>query len=446
MTSRELPGIEFGSDSENGGKNKAAKDLIYGTARKLLDSYSFKTMRDTMEVLVYDKGVYRAENGLIAEFVQETLGRDASTHVVAEVEGHIQRSTLVDRGEFDRDPDILNVKNGLLNLVTGELKSHSEDHLSTIQIPVNYDPCARCHRIMKFLTQTLSRESISLIVRMFGYVIVHSTRYEKAFMFVGTGSNGKGTVIKLVEAFVGSHNCSHVSLQELDADRFAAADLYGKLVNTCADLKVDRLLNTGMFKTLVSGDTIRAQKKHKPSFTFRNYATLVYSANKIPESDDKTYAFYKRWVIINFDRLFEGDDRDNTLIEKLTTQEELSGLLNLALVGLRKLRQEGRFAYMPIERIKRQYETGANDVAAFLESECIVRTEDPGWYTRTTRLYSAYFGYCKSNGKRPLEMNVFGKELADRGIVKHRVRNTVSRDYYYIGIKLRSQGMNQLLG
>ena len=77
----------------------------------------------------------------------------------------------------------------------------------------------------------------------------------------------------IVEALVGYENAS---LQELLSDRFASSDLYCKLVNTYADLEADELINTGKFKTLVSGDTIRAQKKHQQAFSFRNYALLIF--------------------------------------------------------------------------------------------------------------------------------------------------------------------------
>ena len=115
-------------------------------------------------------------------------------------------------------------------------------------------------------------------------------------MCVGKGDNGKSTFLKLFEHFLGIKNVSHASLHELNADKFAIADLSGKLVNICADLKSEKLPNTGVFKMLVSGDVIRAQRKHGQPFDFANYAKLIYSTNQIPESHDITYAYFKRWI------------------------------------------------------------------------------------------------------------------------------------------------------
>ena len=109
------------------------------------------------------------------------------------------------------------------------------------------------------------------------------------------------------------------------------------MANTFADLKSDKLTNTGPFKMLVSGDFIRAQNKFCNPFEFQNYAKLIFSANEIPQSEDKSYAYFRRWIILFFENVFEGDNNDTKLIEKLTTDEELSGLLNLSLIALRQL-------------------------------------------------------------------------------------------------------------
>jgi phage/plasmid-associated DNA primase len=84
-------------------------------------------------------------------------------------------------------------------------------------------------------------------------------------------------------------NMSHLSLQDIVSDSFARAGLYGKLANTFADLKAEKLTSTGNFKMLVSGEFIRAQKKFPDPFEFQNYAKLFFSTNEIPQSEDKTF-------------------------------------------------------------------------------------------------------------------------------------------------------------
>jgi phage/plasmid-associated DNA primase len=153
-------------------------------------------------------------------------------------------------------------------------------------------------------------------------------------------SRSFGKFVDVSRCRVGRQNTSHVALQDLDGDRFASADLYGKLVNVFADLKASKPSSTGNFKTLVSGDSVRAQRKYGQPLSFRNHAKLIFSANRIPDSDDTSHAYYKRWLILAFERTFTEITKDTNLIHKLTTNDELSGLLNLALIGLRQLERK----------------------------------------------------------------------------------------------------------
>ncbi|MFY9796586.1 MAG: DUF5906 domain-containing protein [Candidatus Nitrosopolaris sp.] len=120
--------------------------------------------------------------------------------------------------------------------------------------------------------------------------------------------------------------------------------------------KNDKLTNTGPFKMLVAGDPMKAEKKHSQPFDFENYAKLFFSANEIPQPEDKTYAYFRRWMIFFFENVFEGDDNDPNLIDKLTTQEEMSGLLNLALISLKQLIKDNGFIHIDdITKIEKDY-------------------------------------------------------------------------------------------
>ena len=74
--------------------------------------------------------------------------------------------------------------------------------------------------------------------------------------------------------------------------------MYGKLANTCPDLKSVKLSETGNFKMVVAGDSLTAERKFEHSFTFRNYAKAIFSTNADTESDDKTDAFVSKPSII----------------------------------------------------------------------------------------------------------------------------------------------------
>jgi putative DNA primase/helicase len=414
-------------------------DNVTSLVRKLMEEYEFKTMSDTKELYYYDfkHGIYVSAGECIIESHLELIYPEISTHKVREVIQKIKRRSLIDRDEFDSNEEIVNVKNGLLNIHTGELKDHSPDFLSTIQLPIKFDQSAKCPAILRFLGQVLHPQDVFTAMQIFGYILLRSNKYEKAFMLFGIGDNGKSVFINIIVSFVGPKNASHVALQDLDGDRFALADLCGKLVNVFADLKADRLSSTGNFKMLVSGDSIRAQHKYGQPFNFRNHAKLVFSTNKIPDSDDKSHAYYKRLRIIPFERSFTEGAKDVNLIHKLTTPEELSGLLNLALVGLEQLEKEGGFRDIPVEEVKKDYERKSNTVKAFIQDRCNIDLQAPDYFTPSAKVYEKYQEYCKQRGEKPLDINVLGTKLKETGIEKERLRTGGTREYYYHGIKLR---------
>jgi putative DNA primase/helicase len=324
-----------------------------------------------------------------------------------------------------------------LNIHTSEFKEHSPDHYFLSVVPYNYDKKAQCPTIIKFLRDVLRHEDIGTIFRLIGYCLLRDCRFQRAVMLYGKGANGKGTLLDLVTAFLGIDNCSHRSLQSIDTNRFAIADLYGKMANTYADLKSMKLSETGNFKMAVAGDWVEGEFKFKNAFKFRNKAKLWFSANEIPESEDKSDAFYRRLLIFHFDKQWLYGKEDVDLFKKLTTPEELSGLLNVALVSLSRLVKEGGFHDQTIEEIRRDYEIHTNDVNAFLYEECIVDITNSDYSTLATDAYAAYVNFCVKRNTRPIDMAPFGKRLADKGIYNQRHKIGGQSDHYYDGMILR---------
>ena len=176
---------------------------------------------------------------------------------------------------------------------------------------------------------------------MLGYCFLRNTKFAKAFLFYGRGRNGKSVLVALIRVLMGEKNCSSMSLHELvdtDKNRFAAFNLYNKMVNTYGDLRNEKITNTERFKSLASGDTLNAEQKFRDPFSFKNYAKMIFSSNTIPESTDKSYAYYRRWVLIHFKKVFDDENDDRDLTHKLTNDPvEMSGMVNFALDGLNLL-------------------------------------------------------------------------------------------------------------
>lgn len=402
---------------------------------EFIKEFNFKVIKDTREIYYYDKkGTYCPDAETIIREQLEVLYPDIKTRHVTEIIEKIRRRNPIARSSFNSNLYVLNVKNGLLDIHTGELIAHNPEFLSTIQIPVAYERTAKCPQIMRFLAQVLCPRDIFTFIQLCGYCLIATAKFERAFVFIGYGDNGKGTLLRLLEAFLGIENTSHVSLKEISNDRFAAADLSEKLANTCADIELGKIEETSTFKRVVSGDIIRAQKKHLPAFDFTNHAKLIFSSNFIPKSNDNSYAWLKRIVPFLCLNTFD-ENKDVALIEKLTTEEELSGLLKVALIGLTQLMKDGGFSrYDDIHTAARIYSRYRQSVERFVEERCVC---DSSAYEFTINLYQAYKTFCKSIGMSPLTFSSFGANLKSIGIQKSRPMIHGIRSYVYVGIKLK---------
>jgi putative DNA primase/helicase len=264
------------------------------------------------------------------------------------------------------------------------------------------------------------------------YLLLPDNSLKTAFMFLGAGDNGKSTLIALIEALLGSENVEAIPLHKLEDDRFAAADLYGKLANTFADLDARALAATSMFKSITGGDSIRGEQKYRGAFKFRPYARLIYSANEAPPTPDGSDAFFGRWKVIPFEQAFTGRE-DRRLIERLTTPEELSGLLNMALLKLPVLRERGRFPDTDeTEAAARQFRIDTDSAAGFIAERCVVEEEAR---VARARLYRDYKEWCQETGHRPFHNRNFNKRVrqATRGEVEER---PIEGIYTWIGIGL----------
>ena len=329
--------------------------------------------------------------------------------------------------------DRINVANGILDVQTGELEQHDPSFLSPVQIPVSYDPAARCPLIEKFLSEVFPDDAVQVAHELAGYLLTPDNRLRTAVMLVGRGRNGKSVFLSLLTALLGHENVSNRSLQALEENTFATADLYGKLANVFADLDARALRGSSLFKSISGGDRISAERKHKPAFEFKPYARLLFSANQPPPTPDSTDAFFDRWLIVPFEQRFRGlrepgsgPTEDPDLLSKLTTPEELSGFLNLALAALVQLRLESGFSRPDsVQQAARRFKADVDSVAGFVGEDCLLRvTEGPKGEEVPSAprkiLYEAYNAYCDATGRRPVSRPKFYERLRspDFGLVE----------------------------
>lgn len=409
----------------------------YQLADFIMNNGFYKTFKDTKETLFYYEGIYKSFGDIEIESKIEKHFPSVTSHKVNETLAHIKRKTYIDRCLFDSEPYYISVENGVLDLLSDELNPPTPNYLSLVKIPIYYDKEAKCEAIDKFLSEIVAKEDVQTLYEIAGFLLLKKYFIHKAIMQIGETHSGKSTYQKLLCAMIGEKNVSHVPLQNLLYHRFASAQLYGKLMNSYADLPNITLKQTGPFKMLCGEDMIYAEKKGKNPFEFENTAKLIFSCNEMPKTHDKSDAFYIRWILINFPNRFDdkNPNTDKKLIEKLTTKEELSGFLNKAIEYAKILIDQEHFTNNPdVEIIKEYYEKLSNPIYAFMMDFCII---DGKSNILCEAFYQELMKYCEEKRLSKPTLTYLTQELKRLRIEKTRLAEN-KRPYAYHGLRWKT--------
>lgn len=277
----------------------------------------------------------------------------------------------------------------------------------TYGLPTIYDATADPEPIKKFINDVVDGEDRDLLIQIPAQALMQNSNYQLSYLLTGDGSNGKSTYIKILNSLVGKESYTAVSLQELVNNRFAAAELHGKLFNLYADLSKESLKSTGIIKLLTGGDVISAEKKFQSKFTFENKAVFVFSANELPQIDDGTYAFWRRWAVIEFPHKFKVSPG---FIENLITPKNLSGFLNLIIERMNTIdSNQGLHRTSKVEEIMEMWHMRSNSAYAFIKTRL---EKSPNKYVSKSILWHEYNQYCIDNEFTEVSKIKFREQLA----------------------------------
>jgi putative DNA primase/helicase len=418
--------------------------LIQRVAGAILATDAFA--RDAGGLLYhFQNGVYRPTGRrFIEKRVKQLCEQQAPKSWTPELSGRVEQWILADALElWERPPlDVLNCRNGLLNVESRTLVPHSPEHLSPVQIAASFDPDARCPHIDQFIRDVFPADTWHLPAEITAWLMLPDTNIQKAVLLLGEGSNGKSVWLNLLITFLGKENISTLSLHKLESDKFSVARLVGKLANLGMDLPTKALAGTSMFKNLTGGDVVSAERKFEPSFEFRPFVRLLFSANSAPRSEDSTHGFFRRWLVIPFTKTFEETDPNTIppeiLNARLSEPGELSGLLNQALSVLPAIRK-GRFSESDSTRAAHgEFRRTTDPLGVWLDSNT---TERPDAMVPKDKLRSMYGLVCQSAG-RPIMGDVqFTAALKRLRPKVEPTRRRVNRELtqVYVGLGLLTQ-------
>jgi len=335
--------------------------------------------------------------------------------------------------------DCINVTNGLLTLDPPTLAPHRPDFLSSVQLPLIYEKGAVCPAWERQIQEMMPEDTQDLVWELLAWLLSPELSIQKAVLLLGEGNNGKSRLLRAISAFLGEPNVTAVSLQRLESDRFSAARLVGKLADISPDLPSEHLIGTSTFKAITGHDRMQAEYKYKEAFDFLPYCKLLFSANRPPQSNDATYAFFRRWVVVPFEQNFEGRALASHIIDaRLSNPQELSGALNKALAALPGLRRRGDFTESPSMRAAwTEFRQTTDPFAVWLDRATIAK---PDALVVKDTLFKAFRVACIQGGLTPPSEKSFGADLRRLRPAIKEGRRTVGGQYVWcwLGIGLSS--------
>ena len=351
---------------------------------------------------------------------------------------------LADTGEnWDTDPWLFGVANGVVDLRTGKLRDGRQEDRLTIHTDVPFEPAAGCPRWLRFLEEVFCADArlVGFIHRAVGYSITGETREQALLILHGTGSNGKGRFLEALRHVLGpyAHNAPFSTFERNSRYAIPAdvAALDGPRLVTASETTEGIRLNEGRVKALTGEDPVTARFMRENFFTFRPVCKLWLACNHKPQVADDSYGFWRRVRLVPFLQTFKENPGerelplDNELDGKLKC--EAPGILAWAVRGCLEWQGRGLTVPAAVKDATQEYRTESDQLSEFIEECCVQRADAQ---VAAGRLYSAYKVWADDQGLRDREIltgTMFGRRMGERF---HKAKDSASSRVHYHGIGL----------
>ena len=322
---------------------------------------------------------------------------------------------------------IVSVLNGDLLYIDGKwtLTPSERGRMRTTVLPHLYDPDATTPSFMQFLDDIFdgdadALEKSNLVLQHMGYALQTHTNLERFAIYVGTGGNGKSILLNTIKELIGLENVAAVQPHMLKST-FHRASLNNKLANIITESDQGGRLPAAEIKALVSGEAMTVDHKFGHPFVMEPFATLFWATNHLPYPHDYSDALYRRVDIVEFNRKFEGQNRNLNLRHEL--REEMPGILNAALEAYAAVIRSDFEEPISVSEAKAKWRKNSNPVACWAE-ERLKRCM--GAEIQSKLAYEDFNEWCDENGhKLTLTQTTFSERLILLGYEKKRTNKAV---------------------
>ena len=274
--------------------------------------------------------------------------------------------------QLNRFPDLLNVLNGVINLKTGELMPANPGLYLTQQAPVMYNIHARSPFFEQFIMDILpDPDTREAVLRYLGYCLTGETNAQKALFIIGSGANGKSTLLNVISRLLGFDYSASVpitffsehSLRSKSGPTPERAMLIGKRFIQVDEIKAGEVLDAGEFKLLTGSDMIPFRDMYKNMDIFSPTHKFIFSGNFLPElKNNNDGGLNRRLMVAEFPRKFNQNQCNPYLLNMLTTPESLSGILNILVQQAIQYYQHRLYESAAMMDVRNEYISGLTKI------------------------------------------------------------------------------------
>ncbi|MGV8893173.1 MAG: DNA primase family protein [Burkholderiaceae bacterium] len=343
----------------------------------------------------------------------------------------------VQPADFDADPDLLNVQNGVIYLPSGELRQHDHAQFFSRQCPYHYDPEARAPTWARFLQQISNDDPdwVDFMQRAVGYSLSGHVNEEIMFFLLGIGANGKSVFCNVMRHLGGGYvgavpaNFLMVSKRDGESATPSLAALVGARVVQANEVEAGARLSAQMVKVATSTDAISARHLYGRQFTFTPTHTLWVRGNHKPIITDNDEGIWRRLVLIPFDRHFTAEEKDTGL--EAAIMREAPGVLAWMVRGHLEYRQRGLRRAARVAAASHAYRIESDLVGQWIDEQA---TRGPGCVWQQRDAYLDYSEWCTGQGLHPMAKKSLTTSLKERGFNEGQ-ETTGGRLRIYRGLK-----------
>jgi P4 family phage/plasmid primase-like protien len=431
----------------NASDSDEKKPARFAATEVLSDQHNWANLEENDVLYAYDDdtGIYeptgeKRVRELLVDHLADQYAKNEKSEILDQLRG---RHTL-GQDDMGGPANHVPVQNGVIEVSSRDtdLKPHSPEYRFLGVVRTEYDPDADCPQFRAFLDDVVQTDAERKKLQEYaGYTLMHwGLPYHKALFLVGPTASGKSTFLDTIRGVLGDNTVVSLTPQELTGERFAGAELFQSWANFRNDIPSSLIEDTGAFKEITAGDSIKAEQKFKDPFRFEPTAKHLFSANQLPDAETDDEAFYRRVLLVPFPSTVPKSERDPHLDEKL--QSELSGVLNWMLTGLQRLLQQGGFtADRTPGETQRTWEKWGNTVDRFREI-CLEKTDGAELPKQTA--YRAYHGFCEAESLPAETQHKMTRRLKKEGIADGRATVDGQQQRVLIGVQLTGKGESYL--